>query len=200
MGFGALRVINDDIVEPSKGFSTHPHENMEIVSIPLQGTLRHKDSMGNLHVIQAGEVQIMSAGTGITHSEYNDSGREDVRFLQIWVLPKESDITPRYDQIRFDAAQRKNKFQLLVSPDGVEGSMWMNQDGYFSMMDLEVNRLTSYQLHNKNNGVYLFLISGSLSVEGEELCQRDGAEISGVDRIDMEAVEPVELLCMEVPL
>jgi redox-sensitive bicupin YhaK (pirin superfamily) len=200
MGFGALRVINDDIVMPSQGFSTHPHENMEIISIPLQGTLRHKDSMGNLHVIEAGEVQIMSAGTGITHSEYNDSGAEDVRFLQIWVLPKERDITPRYDQIRFDPAQRKNQFQLLVSPDGVEGSMWMNQDGYFSMIDLDINGTANYQLHNKNNGVYLFLLSGSLSVEGGELCPRDGAEISGVDRIEMKAKESVELLCMEIPL
>ena len=200
MGFGALRVINDDIVKPSKGFSTHPHENMEIVSIPLQGTLRHQDSMGNLHVIEAGEVQIMSAGTGITHSEYNDSDADDVQFLQIWVLPEERDITPRYDQIRFNPAQRKNQFQLLVSPDGVEGSMWMNQYGYFSMIDLDVHRTVNYKLHNKNNGVYLFLLSGSLSLEGRELGLRDGAEISGVDHIDMEAKEPVELLCMEIPL
>ena len=200
MKFGALRVINDDIVKPSKGFATHPHENMEIISIPLKGTLRHQDSMGNLHVIEAGEVQIMSAGTGITHSEYNDSEAEDVHFLQIWVLPGEMDITPRYDQIRLDPAQRKNKFQLLVSPDGVEGSMWMHQNGYFSMIDLEADRTTSYQLHDKNNGIYLFLISGSLHVEGRELSPRDGAEIHGVASIDIEAREPVELLCMEIPL
>lgn len=200
MKFGALRVINDDIVKPSKGFATHPHENMEIISIPLKGTLRHQDSMGNLHVIEAGEVQIMSAGTGITHSEYNDSEAEDVHFLQIWVLPGEMDITPRYDQIRLDPAQRKNKFQLLVSPDGVEGSMWMHQNGYFSMIDLEADRTTSYQLHDKNNGIYLFLISGSLHVEGRELSPRDGAEIHGVASIDIEAREPVELLCIEIPL
>ncbi len=151
MNFGLLRVLNDDIVEPSMGFGTHPHENMEIVSIPLTGSLKHRDSTGNTHIISAGEVQIMSAGSGITHSEYNNSSSDDVNFLQIWVLPKEKDITPRYDQKILDAAKRKNRFQILVAPNVSEESVWINQDAWFSLADIEADQQVTYENNNTNN-------------------------------------------------
>ena len=136
MNFGLLRVLNDDIVKPSMGFGTHPHENMEIISIPLSGALRHQDSMGNKHIISTGEVQIMSAGSGLTHSEYNNSSSDDVNFLQIWVLPKEKDITPRYGQKLFDVSGRQNRFQRVVTPQASEETIWINQDAWFSLADI----------------------------------------------------------------
>jgi len=154
MNFGILRVLNDDIVTPSMGFGTHPHENMEIISIPLSGSLRHQDSMGNKHIISTGEVQIMSAGSGITHSEYNNSPSGDVNFLQIWVLPKERDITPRYDQKVFDEGNRKNRFQLLVSPENSDKTVLINQDAWFSLADIEAEKQVTYEKNNKKNGVY----------------------------------------------
>jgi len=200
MGFGKLRVINDDIVDPSMGFGTHPHENMEIISIPLRGCLRHEDSMGNQHIIEADEVQIMSAGTGVTHSEYNNSDVEPVNFLQIWILPKLRDIKPRYEQNRFDSANRLNKFQLIVSPDGEEGSVSINQDVYFSLIDIDKDRTISYELHNSNNGIYLFLISGSMMLEEHCLEERDGAELSSISNVDLLATTDTQLLCIETPV
>ena len=200
MGFGKLLVINDDIVEPSMGFATHPHENMEIISIPLDGTLRHEDSMGNRHVIETGEVQIMSAGTGITHSEYNNSERETVNFLQIWVLPEKVDIEPGYDQKRFNAEERKNKFQLIVSPDGEAGSVSINQEVYFSLVDIEKDHSIHYQVHQDGNGVYAFVLEGNLKVGDSLLETRDGAEVSEVSKLDFTANENTQLLCIETSL
>jgi len=200
MGFGKLRVINDDIVEASMGFGTHPHENMEIISIPLQGSLRHKDSMGNQHMIESGEIQIMSAGTGITHSEYNNSEVDLVNFLQIWVLPKEIDIKPRYEQKRFNADKRHNKLQLIISPDGEEESISINQDVYFSLVDLDKDQSISYQLHNSDNGVYVFLISGSVMLGENCIEERDGAEISNTSNIELLGQTDAQILCIETPL
>lgn len=200
MGFGKLRVINDDIVHPSKGFGTHPHENMEIISIPLRGSLRHKDSIGNEHTIEAGEVQIMSAGTGIQHSEYNNSDSDDVNFLQIWVLPKKLGIEPRYDQKKFNADQRQNRFQLVVSPDEGNESITINQDAYFSLVDLDGSNSINYQMHEQNHGVYLFVISGSVTLGNTVLEQRDGAEISGTENITIAANVSAQVLLIEVPL
>jgi len=200
MGFGKLRVLNDDIVDPSMGFGTHPHENMEIISIPLAGSLRHEDSMGNQHVIEAGEVQIMSAGTGITHSEYNNSATESVNFLQIWILPKQKDIEPRYAQKRFELEQRLNKLQLVVAPDDEQGAISINQDVYFSLLKLEDGHSIDYQLRNKQNGVYIFMISGSVMLDEFILEARDGVEVSDTLAITVKATENAELLWIETPL
>ena len=200
MNFGLLRVLNDDIVEPSMGFGTHPHEDMEIVSIPLSGSLRHRDSMGNTHIISAGEVQIMSAGSGITHSEYNNSSSEDVNFLQIWVLPKEMDITPRYDQKTIDVAGLSNRFQLLVAPDNSEGTVWINQDAWFSLADIEAEKQVTYEKYDIKNGVYFFVIEGDANIGGHDVRQRDGLGIMEDETYPVFAQTKTQLLAIEVPL
>lgn len=198
--FGLLRVLNDDIVQPGEGFGTHPHDNMEIVSIPLSGALAHKDSTGNEHVINTGDVQIMSAGSGLYHSEYNASQKEEVNFLQIWVFPKERDIQPGYDQKTFSKAERKNKFQAVVSPEKNSSSLWINQDSYFSLADIEAGKEITYNINKKGNGVYLFVISGSVEAAGTNLDKRDGFGIEDTDKITVSAKENSEILVIEVPM
>lgn len=198
--FGLLRVLNDDIVQPGEGFGTHPHDNMEIVSIPLSGALAHKDSTGNEHVINTGDVQIMSAGSGLYHSEYNASQKEEVNFLQIWIFPKERDIQPRYDQKTFSKAERKNKFQTVVSPDKNSSSLWINQDSYFSLADIEAGKEISYNINKKGNGVYLFVLEGAVTAAGEKLEKRDGLGIEGTDNININAASNSEILVIEVPM
>jgi redox-sensitive bicupin YhaK (pirin superfamily) len=200
MNFGLLRVLNDDIVTPSMGFGTHPHENMEIISIPLSGALRHQDSMGNKHIISTGEVQIMSAGSGITHSEYNDSSSEDVNFLQIWVLPKEKDITPRYDQKLFDEGNRKNRFQLLVAPENSEETVLINQDAWFSLADIEAEKQVVYEKNDKKNGVYFFVIEGNVNIDGNAVKKRDGLGIVDGKTYPIVAQSKAQILAIEVPL
>ena len=200
MNFGLLRVINDDIVKPSMGFGTHPHENMEIISIPLSGSLRHQDSMGNKHIISTGEVQIMSAGSGITHSEYNNSSSEEVKFLQIWVLPKEKDINPRYDQKIFDVVNRRNRFQLLVAPETSEEAVWINQDAWFSLADIEAEQQVNYEKNNTRNGVYFFVIEGNANIDGNDVKQRDGLGIIDGETYPIVAQSKTQLLAIEVPL
>lgn len=198
--FGLLRVLNDDIVKPGEGFGTHPHDNMEIISIPLKGALAHKDSTGNEHVINTGDVQIMSAGSGLYHSEYNASQTDEVNFLQIWIFPKERDIEPRYDQRSYSSNERKNKFQLVVSPEKDNGSLWINQDAYFSLVNLEKGKDVTYNINKKGNIVYLFLISGSIDAAGEKLDERDGLGIEGIDEVSITAGKDSELLAIEVPM
>jgi len=198
--FGLLRVINDDIVKPSQGFGTHPHENMEIVSIPLAGSLRHQDSMGNQHIMTAGEVQIMSAGSGLTHSEYNNSDTEDVNFLQIWVFPDRKNIAPRYGQQRFNRADRRNRFQTLVSPDKTSDAIWINQQAWFSMAAIEAGITLSYRKQRPESGVYLFVIEGEIAADGHQLAKRDGLGLTGPDDINIRATTATELLAIEVPL
>lgn len=200
MNFGLLRVLNDDIVTPSMGFGTHPHENMEIISIPLSGALRHEDSMGNKHIISTGEVQIMSAGSGITHSEYNDSSSEDVNFLQIWVLPKERDITPRYDQKLFDEGNRINRFQLLVAPENSEETVLINQDAWFSLADIEAEKQVVYEKNDKKNGVYFFVIEGNVNIDGNAVKRRDGLGIVDGKTYPIVAQSKAQILAIEVPL
>ena len=200
MGFGKLRVLNDDVIQPSMGFDTHPHENMEIVSVPIKGALRHKDSMGNQSVISAGEVQIMSAGTGVRHSEYNDSDSEVVNLLQIWVYPKEKDIEPRYEQKEFLAEGRQNKFQLTVSPDREAGSVYINQDAWFSLANIDKDQTVDYPLHQNGNGVYVFVIAGSVLLGEEVLENRDGVEVTDTDKVNFTAKEDSQILCIEIPL
>jgi redox-sensitive bicupin YhaK (pirin superfamily) len=200
MGFGKLRVINDDIVDGGAGFGTHPHDNMEIISIPLAGGLRHKDSMGNEHIINAGDVQIMSAGTGLTHSEYNGSDTETVNFLQIWVYPKFRNIKPRYDQVTLDPQQQKNQFAVVVSPDEQEGAVKINQDAWFSMGEFDNGTKAQYEAKVAGNGIYLFAIDGEISVNAETLHKRDAIAITDSDSVEFETNKPSKLLVIEVPL
>jgi redox-sensitive bicupin YhaK (pirin superfamily) len=197
MGFGLLRVINDDKVAPGAGFGTHPHANMEIVSIPLFGNLAHKDSTGREEVIKTGDVQIMSAGSGLTHSEYNYSNQEEVHFLQIWVRPKEMNIKPRYEQKSYNLEDRINNLQVVVAPNN-ENAVWINQDAWFSQIKLVENEFT-YNINKSGNGVYIFVISGSVQVEGESLNARDGIGISDTDKIELKSND-AEILFMEVPM
>lgn len=198
--YGLLRVLNDDIVQPGEGFSTHPHDNMEIISIPLKGALAHKDSTGSEHVINTGDVQIMSAGSGLYHSEYNASKKDEVNFLQIWIFPKERDIEPRYDQRSYNADERKNKFQQVASPEKDNTSLWINQDAYFSLVNLEKGKDISYNINKKGNSVYLFLIDGTITAAGEKLDKRDGLGIEDTDEVNISANENSELLVIEVPM
>ncbi len=200
MHFGALRVLNDDTVQGGKGFGSHPHDNMEIISIPLKGQLEHQDSMGNRTVISEGDVQIMSAGTGVVHAEYNKNPDRPVSFLQIWVFPKEKDITPRYDQRTFRPAERLNKWQLIVSPKQHDEGVWINQDAWFYRASLDEGKNLEYNLEHSGNGVYLFLIEGSVNLNGQLLNKRDGAAITDAERIALNANKPAEMLLMEVPL
>ncbi|TNF33201.1 MAG: pirin family protein [Gammaproteobacteria bacterium] len=200
MGFGMLRVINDDVVAPSRGFATHSHSDMEIISIPLAGALRHKDSMGNQHIISAGEVQIMSAGTGISHSEYNHSTTDDVNFLQIWILPDVIGIEPRYEQKRFAEKERKNRFQLLVSPAGDHGSIRINQKAWFSMVDLDRDQAVTYQARGIETGFYVFVIEGDINIDNDRLAKRDALAISDDAPFTLKANADSQVLCIEVPL
>lgn len=200
MNFGALRVLNDDIVSGGQGFGAHPHDNMEIISIPLKGALAHKDSTGTDGIIKTGDVQIMSAGTGIKHSEFNASQTDEVNFLQIWIVPKKRNIEPRYEQKNFEVADRKNKWQIVVSPDENDGGVWINQDAVFSLADVDANSTLSYKIKCNGNGLYLFVLDGTLEVEGEELNKRDAVEISGVDQIEIKIKSTSQLLAIEVPM
>jgi quercetin 2,3-dioxygenase len=196
--FGALRVLNDDIVQGGMGFGTHPHDNMEIISIPLSGDLEHKDSMGNTGVIRENDVQLMSAGTGIQHSEYNKNKDKLVNFLQIWVFPKEQNIKPRYDQKTFSPEDRKNKFQMIVSPDS-EG-VHINQDAWFYLADLDAGKDVDLKLNNKNSGVYTFVIDGDVTVNGNKLNKKDAIGISETQQISISADSNAKVLVMEVPM
>ena len=200
MGFGTLRVINDDIVAPARGFGTHPHENMEIISVPLSGCLRHKDTMGNEHVIKAGEVQAMSAGTGLQHSEYNHSQNEAVNFLQIWVYPKRKNIKPNYSQKEFLEENRMNKIQLVVSPDGRDNTVEINQDAFFSRTQIGVGNELTCSKYLKDNGVYFLILEGDIEVNGKSLSTKDGLGVMDADDLKLVAKSKAEVLIMEVPL
>jgi redox-sensitive bicupin YhaK (pirin superfamily) len=199
--FGMLRVLNDDIVTGGKGFGTHPHENMEIISIPLEGDLEHKDSMGTSGVIHKNDVQLMSAGTGVFHSEYNKNADEPVNFLQLWIFPKYKDIAPRYDQKTFDPVERKNQFQEIVSPLESSGTgVKINQNAYMHMTDLTEGTKLTYQVKGEGNGVYVFVLKGDAAVAGEPLQKRDGMGISEIGSFTLEANTNAELLLIEVPM
>jgi len=197
MGFGLLRVLNDDTVAAGQGFGTHPHSNMEIVSIPLSGDLAHKDSTGNEEVIKTGDVQIMSAGSGIYHSEYNYSKDKEVKFLQIWVHPKEKNIKPRYEQKSFSIDDRVNNLQVVVAPNN-ESAVWINQDSWFSLIKIIDNSFT-YQLNKSGNGVYIFVLSGKINIDGDILETKDAIGISDVELINLNS-ENAEILFIEIPM
>jgi len=202
--FGALRVLNDDIMAPGTGFGTHPHDNMEIVTIPLQGGLAHKDSTGGQGVIWAGDIQVMSAGTGLTHSEFNASKTEEARTLQIWVFPKKPNIKPRYEQRKFEAADRQLKWQIIVTPDATpkatSGPIWINQDALFLRGDFPAGAKADYFLRFEDNGAYLFVIDGEVEVEGKRLGRRDAIGIWDEPNVPITVKADSQLLLIEVPM
>lgn len=198
--FGALRVLNDDTVQGGKGFGTHPHENMEIISIPLEGDLEHKDSMGNTTVIRNGDIQVMSAGTGVYHSEYNKNKDEQVKFLQIWLFPNKKDVTPRYGQISLLQEDRHNKLQQILSPNAEDEGVWIYQNAWFHMGRFDQGFSTEYQLKATGNGVYAFVLSGDITIDGQALNTRDGFGVWDTDKISIKADSAAELLLMEIPM
>ena len=201
MNFGLLRVLNDDTVAPGMGFGTHPHNNMEIISIPLSGDLEHKDSMGTQAVIKEGDIQVMSAGTGIEHSEYNANKDKEVKFLQIWIFPNEQGVTPRYDQITLKQEDRKNKLQQVLSPNPEDEGVWIHQNAWFHMGDLDQGTSLSYHVKDpENNGVYAFILDGQISIGNQLLEDRDGFGIWGVKDFGLQAHSHSKVLLMEVPM
>lgn len=200
MHFGVLRVLNDDKVSPGMGFGTHPHDNMEIISIPLEGDLEHKDSMGNLAVIKEGDVQVMSAGTGIQHSEYNRNKDKDVKFLQIWVFPNAKNVKPRYDQISIRDIKKQNEFYQVLSPNKDDQGVWVHQNAWFSLGDFESGSSTSYEIKDANNGAYLFVLEGEVEVDGQKLGKRDGYGIWNTSKLNLKSNSKSRVLLMDVPM
>jgi len=198
--FGVLRVLNDDIIAAGRGFGMHPHDNMEIITIPLHGALEHKDSMGNTGVIHAGEVQVMSAGTGIMHSEYNHSQTDDANTLQIWLFPKERNIKPRYDQKSFVDTLKINQLTTLISPEKNAGSLWINQDATFSMGDFDAGQAITYDIKTPGNGVYLFIIEGAIKINDRLLNKRDGIGVYDTSSLIIETEAVTRLLILDVPM
>jgi len=198
--FGLLRVLNDDFIGGGGKFHTHPHDNMEIVTIPFTGAIEHKDSTGGQGVIQAGDVQIMSAGTGVQHSEANASATEPVTLFQVWVFPKERNIEPRYNQRNYSSTDRINKWQIIVSPNEADKALWINQDARFAMANLDNGKELSYSNAFKGNGVFLVVIKGSVKVNEQQLNKRDALGISDADSFTITASEDAELLAIEVPM
>ncbi len=198
--FGALRVLNDDTVEAGMGFDSHPHDNMEIISIPLEGDLEHLDNMGNGSVIRYGDIQVMSAGTGIFHSEFNKNKDRRVKFLQIWVIPNKKNVMPRYGQITLNIADRHNKLQQIVSPNADDEGVWIHQNAWFHLGKFDKGFSTEYVLKSKDSGVYTFVLSGDLTISGQPLNIRDGYGIWDVEKLSIMADTDSEFLLMEVPM
>ncbi len=198
--FGLLRVLNDDFIGGGGSFPTHPHDNMEIVTIPFTGALKHKDNSGGEGVIKAGDVQIMSAGSGVQHSEANASATDPATLFQVWIFPKEKNIKPRYDQKTFDVLERTNKWQMVVSPLDADNALWINQDARFALTNLAARKEITYSNAFKNNGVFLVVINGSVTVNGEQLNKRDALGISETESFTVTASEDAELLAIEVPM
>ncbi|UTW67584.1 pirin family protein [bacterium SCSIO 12643] len=200
MNFGVLRVLNDDHIAPGAGFPTHPHDNMEIITIPLSGQVEHKDSMGNSGVISPGEIQVMSAGTGIQHSEFNKNKDQDLKLLQIWVFPNQKQVTPRYDQHQINATQQINGFRQILSPSSNDDGVWIHQNAWFHLGEMNSSEQFTYELRDKNNGVYIFLIEGNVQIEGENLSARDGLGAWDSEELLIKSQAKSKVLVMEVPL
>lgn len=201
--FGALRVLNDDFIQGGMGFGMHPHDNMEIISVPLKGALKHRDSMSNKWIpLETGEVQIMSAGTGIVHSEMNNHPAEEVNLFQIWIIPKYQQVTPRYDQKSFSKEERKNKLQILVNSieEDANGALQIHQDARIARIDLDRSKNFNYQLKSENHGVFVMVISGTVEIAGHQLGERDSISIDAIDQFEIKATENAELIFVEVPM
>jgi quercetin 2,3-dioxygenase len=200
MHFGVLRVLNDDQVAAGMGFGTHPHDNMEIISIPLEGDLEHKDSMGNSTVIKSGDIQVMSAGTGVQHSEYNKNSDKLTKFLQIWVFPNKRNVTPRYDQMTLNAEDRHNKLQQIISPNADDEGVWIHQDAWFHLGTFDKDFQADYTVKRAGNGVYAFVLSGDVTINGNQLHTRDGLGIWETEKLAITANSEAEILLMDVPM
>jgi len=200
MNFGVLRVLNDDYVAPGRGFGKHPHDNMEIISIPLSGDLKHQDSMGNETVIRQGDVQAMSAGTGVAHSEMNASSDKPVEFLQIWVLTKTRNIAPSYSQITLDPEALANKLDQVVSPNPDDRGVTINQDAWFHLGNLDAGTELDYDFKKTGNGLYAFILEGDVIISGQSLNKRDGLGVWDIDSIGIKATSDAKVLLMEVPM
>ena len=198
--FGTLRVLNDDYIAGGQGFGMHPHDNMEIITIPLEGDLRHHDNMGNEEVIREGDVQVMSAGTGVYHSEFNHSAQKAVKLLQIWVFPDKKNVEPRYDQISIRDISKKNEFYQVLSPYSNDQGVWIHQNAWFSLGTFDTGKKAEYHLHNGENGVYVFVIKGEVNINGQLLEERDGLGISDVESLDLISNTDSRILLMEVPM
>ncbi len=198
--FGMLRVLNDDTVAPARGFGTHPHDNMEIISIPLSGDLEHKDSMGTSAVIKEGDIQVMSAGTGVYHSEYNANKDKEVKFLQIWVFPNKKDVTPRYDQIKIADLAKPNDFSQILSPSQSDQGVWIHQDAWFHIGQFDDDVEVSYTLKQKGNGVYAFVLDGAIEIDGQKLEKRDGFGMWDTTDFTVKTTAGSKVLLMEVPM
>ena len=195
-----LRVLNDDTIAAGMGFGTHPHDNMEIITIPLEGDLAHKDSMGNAEVIKTGDVQVMSAGTGIQHSEFNPNADQRTKLFQIWVFPKYRNVTPRYQQITLDESEQKNNFAQILSPNADDAGVWIYQDAWFFLADFDKDFTKTYTLNKEGNGLYVFVISGTITVDGQELETRDGLGIWDFTNLEIKASTEAKFLLMEIPM
>jgi quercetin 2,3-dioxygenase len=201
MHFGVLRVLNDDKIDAGMGFGTHPHDNMEIITIPLSGTVEHKDSMGNIGSINPGDIQVMSAGTGIQHSEYNKLKDKGLELLQIWVFPNKKNVKPRYDQISLNSADRQNKLQQILSPNADDDGVWIHQDAWFHLGKFDKEVSLEYNIRKKGNGVYAFVIKGDFELQGNTLNTRDGLGIWDIETLELKAIsQDAEILLMEVPM
>jgi hypothetical protein len=199
--FGMLRVLNDDFVAGGRGFGSHPHDNMEIISIPLEGSLVHEDNLGHRQVVSQGEIQVMSTGKGVFHSEYNNSPDQPAKFLQIWVFPNRLNVEPRYDQVRLDPEKGHNRLQQVLSPNQGEEGSWIYQDAWFHMGRWDAGREFTYQLKKKGNGIYFFVISGSFDVDGQKLEARDGLGITDGETVALQSQEDgSRILVIEVPM
>lgn len=198
--FGALRVLNDDQVSGGMGFGEHPHQNMEIISIALEGELQHEDSMGNMTVIKPGEIQAMSAGTGITHKEFNKDKNKPVKFLQIWIIPNQQNVTPRYDQVNIEEKGKVNQLLQILSPDPKAEGVWIHQNAWFHLGKFDQDTELDYEMKLKGNGVYFFVLKGNVTVNDQALEHRDGFGIWDTDKINIKASAGAEVLLMEVPM
>ena len=198
--FGMLRVLNDDTVAAGMGFGTHPHDNMEIITIPLEGDLAHKDSMGNAATIKTGDVQVMSAGTGIQHSEFNPNHDQHTKLFQIWLFPKYRNVEPRYQQITLDQSLQKNDFAQILSPNADDEGVWIHQDAWFNMGNFDSGVSTEYKIKKEGNGVYAFVLKGNVTINGQELNTRDAVGISGTDTLNIQANTDAEFLLMDIPM
>jgi redox-sensitive bicupin YhaK (pirin superfamily) len=198
--FGMLRVLNDDTVAAGMGFGTHPHDNMEIITIPLEGDLAHKDSMGNAATIKTGDVQVMSAGTGIQHSEFNPNEDQRTKLFQIWLFPKIRNVEPRYQQITLDVTEQKNNFAQILSPNPEDAGVWIHQDAWFFLADFDNGFSKTYALKKEGNGLYVFIISGTITVDGQELETRDGLGITDFETVAINATSDAKFLLMEIPM
>ena len=201
MNFGVLRVLNDDTVAAGMGFGKHPHDNMEIISIPLEGDLKHEDTMGNATIIKRGDVQVMSAGTGIAHSEMNANKDKPVKFLQIWVIPNKQNVQPRYDQITLNLEDRHNKLQQILSPNPQDAGVWVHQDAWFNLGKLDKDIALNYTFNKTGNGVYAFVLEGAFEIDGQQLSKRDALGIWDTSVISIKSLSAdSEILLMEVPM